>query len=1407
MKNVRIKKAPGTRGEQDQFALVDNLTPYYGHLGADSDTVSESMTALKGEDLRKAKIEVEGGESVIGDSNRDGHIDLFHFKGKRHSEGGMPVDIPEGSFIYSDTKNLKIKDKEILQKFFGLPFKKGGYTPAEISKKFSINKYVQILKDEDADQITKRTANEMIKRHTEKLGVLAFVQEAMKGFPDGIPEIAMTALATLGHDIEELMAASAPPEMMMPGAPAVSPDEVPMDMGMQEEMMMAPEEPMMRYGGQLSQYDNGGSVNDKGQAWQNASDQQKRIAKRLAQAGYHDVTPLPNGKITFRNYSGDRGFNTVNVTNSQYLEHLYKTPPPPPPVTTTKLKSGSVYTYADRPNATYKVENGKVFIKSPDTNEKYVQITDPARVKALEAGIDSGKTKLNAKPSTKESIPGFGDRATFNKFKNSGEYQREAAQLYEEALASGDPDKMLRYGKVLKEFDIEYSVGWLPWTDQDKLEDMSGILEEQAQSLMNRDFEKKRKELQSKSDSYIEKIIKKNRETMNSLPVGSSERSSLLEENKKLSDLTSKERGPWSFKPADITFITSAYDDKFGTSLSSDYNVSYFNPDLDISERARLYSERKGLAESTSQDGRKGVFTIKGDDALAKEKSKFEYIVETGHDGKPYYQYTDTKSGNLQSGRVTDLRTIERLNKQLGQSVELPSATSASTSAGATTPAPATSSTTQSGTGSTAPRAGTTSSAQGTRQLSQSERVARSSQADDLLMSFKQGGTYRSPYQFKYGGQTQNLKKYEVAGVVTGGPDEEFVKDGVVDGVSVKLYKRKDGSNVMRNAETGELLVVYDAAKNKKTIYDPEGGYYYNMQVKNGNWIETPKSRKPYAGEAWKKEGWQGKYDESSKEFERLLRGNPDIQQAVIAEFKRGIQSDDYYGSKLRAQRPQDYAKYKEYLLSLSDDQIINTLIKGNTDNLRLKSIFEGREGALREADWDVSASGQRNEFYRDLTQQLGISPFEDESQIAAYEGAYQAAARAFSRSPEIAEKAREAGFTLTPTGVADQVDAKGRPITPITGIAGNTFIQETFELGEKPPGTPPPPEVPGQETKYYCVESGDGKSVVAVSHKQGEQPVAPAGAVSGAYSDKASADAVCAASPELQAPPAIAADGPWYLPDYTNFLTASRQRIGDFPPSMRLARPMGIGYDTINPITRIASVLSGKRQRDELASQMLDPTTAMSLAYSDGQVSQDLAQQIGDVEVQNVGISNQAYAQNAQIQNQMEMFNVGQREKYDIGVATYGQQRINALNKKDALRTAMYNTGWKNWTDKKTREQVLYPQARQNPILGDWAFSGRGRDITNPFETYVNPMTGGSGSAGNYEAYRKQAAMEADNAYNDNLKYSEEEARKAATQAYNRRMAMLTSGRTGSGSRAQQAALDAQGVQFGAVAPPTYGV
>jgi hypothetical protein len=241
MQRIRIKTAPKL-GDQVDYSFYDSRYRNTGMAGNTEDEVKTTMGPVPREE---ASIEVERGEVVVGDTNQDGFLELFTFGGKPHSQGGTPVDVPAGSFIYSNTRKLRIKDKDVVTKVFGLTEKKGGYTPAEIAKRYQINEHVATLKDDRADSIQKRSASEMLKNNLDKLGVLALIQESMKGFPDGIPAIAESAAIGLGMDPAMFDPAAQQQQMSNQGTSA------------QESMTQ-----MMQYGG-LKKYQDAGKVGSK----------------------------------------------------------------------------------------------------------------------------------------------------------------------------------------------------------------------------------------------------------------------------------------------------------------------------------------------------------------------------------------------------------------------------------------------------------------------------------------------------------------------------------------------------------------------------------------------------------------------------------------------------------------------------------------------------------------------------------------------------------------------------------------------------------------------------------------------------------------------------------------------------------------------------------------------------------------------------------------------------------------------------------------------------------------------------------------------------------------------------------------------------------------------------------------
>jgi hypothetical protein len=126
--------------------------------------------------------EAERHETLLSD---DGN--LFTFGGKPHSEGGTAGNM--SGYIFPQTKKMKIKDPELLA-LFG---KTKPMTPADISKQYKMNEYKAVMGDENADPTAKKTAEMNYQNGLEKLTQLATITEAMKGLPNGLPQIGVNA--------------------------------------------------------------------------------------------------------------------------------------------------------------------------------------------------------------------------------------------------------------------------------------------------------------------------------------------------------------------------------------------------------------------------------------------------------------------------------------------------------------------------------------------------------------------------------------------------------------------------------------------------------------------------------------------------------------------------------------------------------------------------------------------------------------------------------------------------------------------------------------------------------------------------------------------------------------------------------------------------------------------------------------------------------------------------------------------------------------------------------------------------------------------------------------------------------------------------------------------------------------
>lgn len=173
----------------------------------------------------EANIEAERGETVWGPFSGDGIAEHFQIGGERHAQGGTPLHVPDGSFIFSDTKKLKIGGP-VLQEFGKGDKNKKKYTPAQLAKQYNVNYYKQILSNPDTDYMQQKTAQLMLQNYQQKLAKLALLQEGMKGFPQGIPGMAMPLVQQMAANQQQANPGPGMGNMPMDGADM--PQQLPM---------------------------------------------------------------------------------------------------------------------------------------------------------------------------------------------------------------------------------------------------------------------------------------------------------------------------------------------------------------------------------------------------------------------------------------------------------------------------------------------------------------------------------------------------------------------------------------------------------------------------------------------------------------------------------------------------------------------------------------------------------------------------------------------------------------------------------------------------------------------------------------------------------------------------------------------------------------------------------------------------------------------------------------------------------------------------------------------------------------------------------------------------------------------------------------------------------------------------
>ena len=191
-----------TTGDQANYGLVTTPQSYYGSTNFNNSRDENVRYSLSSVPRDNANVEAEGGETVLTDLNDDGTFGLYNINGPRHSKGGVPMFLPEQSFIFSDTPKLKFGKEEMAE----LDITGDRKTPAKLSKRFELNDFYGELGSQYADNISSLSAELMLKKNMNDLSKLAFMQESKKNFADGVPLASHPYLVSIGEDPIEFTA-------------------------------------------------------------------------------------------------------------------------------------------------------------------------------------------------------------------------------------------------------------------------------------------------------------------------------------------------------------------------------------------------------------------------------------------------------------------------------------------------------------------------------------------------------------------------------------------------------------------------------------------------------------------------------------------------------------------------------------------------------------------------------------------------------------------------------------------------------------------------------------------------------------------------------------------------------------------------------------------------------------------------------------------------------------------------------------------------------------------------------------------------------------------------------------------------------------------------------------------------
>ncbi len=395
-------------------------------------------------------------------------------------------------------------------------------------------------------------------------------------------------------------------------------------------------------------------------------------------------------------------------------------------------------------------------------------------------------------------------------------------------------------------------------------------------------------------------------------------------------------------------------------------------------------------------------------------------------------------------------------------------------------------------------------------------------------------------------------------------------------------------------------------------------------------------------------------------------------------------------------------AAYNTYMTEFGAEKFLNksqfkkSLIEGNKYNYTSKAAYRN-PATKRHPSWDVLIDGKKNVFANDYAKYVGAEDFFNEDFTKDYQGTYYSLAKT-SIDPNYVGVFEQNNLSLLPEGVTDQkaIDDLNKGISPREGYFGNTTNDQkgTWTSSAIPPET--------EETTIPPEDRVD----LGEKLKTEEEDT---------YEEE---DDFEKEQPNLDT---------WFAPDITNFVGSLTDKVNRYEPTQAKLDLVKPGYDLLDPTRQLAANQEQMARYQQQVENTLDPQMALAVSLgASGEGFQNAANVLANVENANVGIVNQAYQQNAAIENQEIAGNESGRQQYVANMATLNENYDKAKNLKKWRSISAFNQGWHNYNKDQMMENVLFPQVHTNNITGDVRFSGNGRDIDGP-NTY-NPY--GTGPA-----------------------------------------------------------------------------